>query len=265
MLNSLLSFFNYEVFKTKPYVPVNTIFDAIYWSDKKTKPIFSLPTQMIVNPLGFRYSKTTEHPYILTIKQYLQKGADIDYDTSVLKKYYENFAPIDTSDLFREIKGIDDYEFLKSKKLPKAYILPWDSNWQFKEHDCGLLVDEHGRTLLGPVSKKRGIFELNRIISIYNSIKNRGYIPKRNEKFNGYFLKNGSEFTFLLESGNHRMAALTMLNYQSIEVTFTEGKPRIIDIETINDWPQVINKNISEDVAKEIFYYIFNSSLKTNL
>lgn len=62
-----------------------------------------------------------------------------------------------------------------------------------------------------------------------------------------------------MASGNHRTAVMDALGYDTVPVQFDRPR-RILDIETVDYWPQVTNGIWTRSQAVKYFKFLFNLS-----
>jgi hypothetical protein len=214
------------------------------------QPVFKIPLNITRDFFGFDFS-CGYNPYIRTLLDYIENQDKIisnEKSKAPLYEYYSKFCPHQDKDVF-----------LKLDKLGKGlfeYQLPWDysakSNKNAQLNYCG------------PVPMNRIKKEIVRIISVFESIKNKGYCPKKSsDLFNsnhiqGYFLKRGDDYRFIVLHGKHRIASLSVLGYCEIPVTFCINKPRIVFAEDVKNFPSVMNGYYSIEEASEIFNFFFD-------
>lgn len=259
-IKKLLAMRGYELnhIVTKNPVFINSPIDAIY---TKKDIVFNVEIDKVVNVIQFPFSETGNHPFVNTLLEYSKDG-NLKYEKSYLKSYYENFQPESLFDIYIEDENLDS----KLRKYSPYYsMLPWElekNKITIKER--GLSIN-HGSQNFGPVSDKKGLLEFDRLISVYNSIDKNGYAIGKgisdynedNNDINGYFLKKNDEYRFVVISGNHRMAALSALNYKKIRVKFNSNRPRVINFEDIDSWPQVKYGVVEKEIAALIFNGFF--------
>jgi len=75
----------------------------------------------------------------------------------------------------------------KGCNLP-PWELPWVLRYLIKKpaDEGGLSLEQHGASYFGPVSDSKLSFECNRLITIYEGVKENGYKPQY--EINGFFM-----------------------------------------------------------------------------
>ena len=80
----------------------------------------------------------------------------------------------------------------------------------------------------GPHSEQSGALEFERLRMVLSSIRKSGYEPRLHPPMTGYFVTSGGEYSFVVGSGNHRMAVLAALGIKTAVVEL-HSHPAIID------------------------------------
>lgn len=105
----------------------------------------------------------------------------------------------------------------------------------------------------GPVVSEFIEFEKTRIRKVVDSIKKYGYDPNLNKgtpQLRVTLLKSGGSECLVIDSGQHRAAALAALGYTNIPVVVL---PKIIRREDVHTWPAVVAGNMTEQEALQVF------------
>ncbi|MFD1446447.1 hypothetical protein [Oceanobacillus profundus] len=199
---------------------------------------------------GFTYKKNGWHYLCETMKQYT-KNPRITYRRSILFYYYKKYQPVSFFDSIF-------YNGPKSQRKieDKWYQLPWVEGMPSY---IDLKNEDHQH--FGPNSDRFGEKELRRIISVYEMIKLNGYLPKKYKDgyIRGYFLQKNNDYRFLITGGQHRIAALAVLEQKKIPVKIEPLRKRFINVKEVNEWPQVMNGFHEKDMAIEIFNSYFRN------
>ncbi len=89
-----------------------------------------------------------------------------------------------------------------------------------------------------------------------------GYLPEifPDGYIQGYLLKDGEDYRFIVTEGQHRMAAIGLLGEKTIKVRFDLNWLPIIDRAKLKKWPQVISGLYSDTVAEKVFRYYFEEN-----
>lgn len=210
--------------------------------------------------MGFSFSNDGWHPFVETLKEY-QGNDSLLYEDSVLSKLYNNFKPGNLQEVLldhleEEIKPLSELppinEVLRNLWCLKPADLVSMKNLQKNRNPEGWIY-------YGPHNKEYGEKEFNRLKSIYESIKNKGYKPgiSQIDMINGYFLKKAEKKVFVLLQGNHRVSALKVLGYDYIDVVIRENHPAVIDYEQLHLWTIDNGGVFPDNTVKELFETLF--------
>ena len=194
------------------------------------QPIFSLNHCKLRDMFGFDFSgQNMKHPYLSVCQELLETGfSSSNKGLDILSEFYLNYQPSSTLEAFSEFqtRGIG----------LSSFQLPWEELPNKRSNSRKL-----GYT--GPRTKKQINREYKRIEKVLKSIKNRGYNPKPSLRLfdsghiSGYFLRKDKSYRFIVVHGKHRLAALVALGYSEIPVTFTLGRPRVIEMNDFEQFP----------------------------
>ena len=225
-------------------IEIKSYEDAIW--DQHLQPIFPLDIFIATDLFAHRMIPGG-NVYVDTLLK-----DKVGYEASLLKQYYDDFQPQSVSDVFRDGSVVTHTS--KSQGL-FSYLLPWD----IKPKENG------GKPLAysGPMSEARGTKELHRLYEVKESIQKKGYLPEpsanlfHSNQVQGYFLRRGKEYRFVVLHGKHRVAAMAALGKASIPATFDLLHPRVIDNADIENWPQVANGIYEKKFAEMIFNTFF--------
>ncbi|CDQ20641.1 methyltransferase domain-containing protein [Halobacillus karajensis] len=211
-----------------------------------TSPTVMVPLDKCVDWQGFTYTAKGWHYLCETIKEY-RKKPKITYRHSILYQYYSLYQP---KSMFECLMCEDAYDPVNSDGpwVP----LPWGMGHR--------RVPEEGNQHYGPNTKTFIRKEFKRLVHIYEKLKEEGYQPTHHHDgfIKGHFLKKGRDYRFLITGGQHRIAALAMLGYESILARIPPRRKRVIDLEDMMGWDQVVNGNYPPEVATHVFHMYFD-------
>ncbi|MCP3028413.1 hypothetical protein [Halobacillus sp. A5] len=212
-----------------------------------TSPIVEVPIDKCRDWQGFSYKKEGWHYLCETMKQ-LDSTKRLAYKDSLLYQFYMHYQPASLMEcLF--------YQGAKNQKLsPKGWPpLPWKRTMKIKEGN-----HQH----FGPNQYRFGEIELRRIHTVYKALKENGYRPAmyKDGYIRGYFLKKPGEYRFIISAGQHRIAALAVMNQKEIRVKVQKGHNRMVTMKDIDSWPQVENGIYDKETARRIFQLYFKSN-----
>ncbi|MCT2536293.1 hypothetical protein NC661_13350 [Aquibacillus koreensis] len=194
---------------------------------------------------GFSYTEDGWHYLCATLKEYI-KQPSIKYENSILNRYYSAFQP---KSLFEIL--LPNYK-CNTETQDKHSFLPWGTPINMKAKN-----NQH----FGPNSDTFTKNEFDRTIEIYKKIASEGYQPHRfrDGYIRGQFLKKYDDYRFMISGGQHRMAAISVLGFKTIEVKIQPKWEKLIDIEDINLWPNVQNGSFNKEEATNIFDAYFST------
>jgi hypothetical protein len=207
-----------------------------------------------------------DSPFVKFIQEY-QSGVVKEYSGSSLETYYRQKQPRTMAEL------LGDFDGAFSSFPAMATVMPW---WNLTPHQVlkKRVVDINAPKLLGveaidfglkeggnfgwqyfgPVSKSVGELEFKRLVSVYNSIKEKGYVTHGAVPINGEFLVTQSDWVWVGLGGKHRMSALVALGWDKIPVT-TKGRygAQIVRAAEVDYWPNVRNGLFTKKQALAVF------------
>lgn len=219
--------------------------------------IFEVQVEKCRDLNGMAYNQEGWNHFVALLQQY-QNNPELKYKHSVLKDYFDRFTPCNRQEqLFeKEDNGLPP--------LSEGWtLLPW------MNPDGVLLNPEEspksrpgGNHHYGPNSEEFGKKEFKKIIDTFTMIKRFGYHPEifPDGHIQGYFLKDGNDYRFIVSEGQHRMAALGVLGYKVIQCKHNPRFKRVVDIKNINLWPLVKSGLYSIELAERVFRHYFESN-----
>ncbi|MDV2583344.1 hypothetical protein [Alkalibacillus haloalkaliphilus] len=187
--------------------------------------------------------------YFRAVLQEYKENPKLKYEKSILKIYYKKYQPQTLLEcLFYGEEN--QYEHLVTNELLE---LPWGI--RFKSPDKN---HQH----YGPNSKSFGEKEINRIINVYESISTEGYQPEKYKDgyIRGFYLRRGDDYRFMITGGQHRLAALKELGYESIVVKIHVKDKRVVDRKDVKNWKNVREGMYNEELALKVFDQFFDQN-----
>lgn len=224
--------------------------------------------------LGFTIN---ENPFIKTLIEYSQGKSS--YTGSILETYYAQYCPESMQSVLRSDNP------LLNKYHPMATVLPWGISTPEEKlpnicvdptaerllskeaHKLGLKEKNNfGWQFFGPVSEDLGVQEYTRLVSVYNSIKEHGYLPERYGYMHGQFLVSDDDWVWVNIGGKHRFASLAALQFENIPVALkSRSSALFIRRCDVDYWPNVKNGLFSRNDALSIFDRILNGTSFSSL
>lgn len=178
------------------------------------------------------------------------------FQDSTLRRFYERFRPANRREqLFGPGR----------EALP-----PLDGGWTVPPwlEGAGLCLNPAtsprtrpgGNHHYGPNSSRFGREELSRLQANAALMERYGYRPQvfPDGYVQGYLLKDGTDYRFIVNEGQHRLAALALTGAHWVRVRFNPDYPALVDRADLKDWPQVAGGLYSPDVAARYFDLYFS-------
>lgn len=205
---------------------------------------FKVPIEKVRTVFGANYSQSSNNHIKLTLEKY-DRNRKLDYRETPLFDFLKNFSPAYLRDY---VDGINTDLSL--------FDYPWG------ELVAGMAGKEMaGSRFCGPSTDEFIKEEYDRIIKLYEAIRNEGYRPK--EVSGGYsagtFLVNKSlNYRFIILQGNHRAPILAHLGLKFISVTLHPFfiKPLILE-SNASSWPAVKDGKCTVEDALKVFDLYF--------
>lgn len=224
---------------------------------------FKVDITTITSRVGFSYYEDGWHPFLETLKEY-NEDPKLHFKDSTLARLYRNYCPKNLQEVILDhiknpLKPFCDWpptnEFIRSVwTLGKPGVRSF-MNIQGKQFPTS------GWIFYGPHDQEYGEREFRRLINVYESIKNNGYREglTNMDPVNGYFLKHGNDFRFVLLQGNHRVSVLKALGYKTVDVVIRKGHPAIVDQADLYRWTKEFGGIYPTPAAGNLFDTLFNS------
>ncbi len=205
---------------------------------------------------GFSFAKTGWNHFTAVLKESLA-DPKLTYEKSTLKKFYDRFQPANRQEHFFGSSGPGNY----IEPLDRGWtLLPWaETKNRTVNPNKSPTLQSGGNPHYGPNSDEFGIEQARRLVTTYALIKENGYLPEifPDGYVQGYLLKDGDDYRFYVNEGQHRMAAIGLLGYKTIKVKFNPDFIPVVDIKQIKDCPQVRRGLYSKETAEKVFRYYF--------
>ena len=212
-----------------------------------------IPLDQCTSWHGFGYGNNGWNPFVELIREY-QNNPNITFNESVLKRFYDKF------DLIK-------YHSMICNNNDESYLDTWPiiHFWYLPEN----IAEENkiSYNIYFGLNEREQEVQHQSTIDTYKSIKQNGYKPElftnrsvRDGFINVVLLKKGKTYRYLITNGQHRIAALSALNYKYISATFEpiiQFMPSVIDLDNIENFPIVKHKIISRECVVKIFSPLF--------
>jgi hypothetical protein len=222
--------------------------------------------------LGMKYAAGIGHPFIETLAAYAT-GRLTGYAGSPAEAFYRQWRPrnaaealkVDLASASAVLRSMPAYATLSPWFIDDpATFLRTREHWLRIEHEpYGYEIEpgQHGTLVNGPWSQIKGDVEFTRLVTVYESIRTRGYRPDGTAGGHvyGHLMIRGSDWRFKVRNGNHRLAALIALGWRRVPVLVVSGTgtPRR---DEVHAWPNVRRGVFSADDAAAVFDRIFDGT-----
>jgi len=221
-----------------------SLFDAMY---ENRSCCFKVYTKECVDRLaGLFHGNTNTDGYspIYGLAWALVRSGSRSEAFNYLEDYYQNVNEI--------VVSSERYVVLSDESgdaSTSEFKLPWEG--------CGRI--SHKTRLYGPVDKNYINSEIDRTLRLLRSIEKKGYRSKAStDPIRGYLLINEDQYRFVVKGGQHRVAVLSALGFDEVDVTWQPNWPRIIIKDHSKWWPHVRDGSIDVHRALDEFDRFFS-------
>jgi hypothetical protein len=247
--------------------PTEFIADHVFSVGHKDAAALSVPVTELTWDNGFSLDPVGWNPYRKTACEYLD-GSAVRYETSSLHAFYAAFIPASAAEYLAPVLPADG----PLSRYPAAsYILPWSlsspgerlESRARQNHEEERLASSpfksrknmSGFNKMGPVSADKGRLEFQRLTTLADSIRLKGYRRHGIMDVEAVALHHRGERRFVVASGFHRSAVLAALGYERIRVVL---KPRlIVDMDILLNGPAVRKGYWNSDEVSLYLDYLF--------
>ena len=211
---------------------------------------------------GFQYSEKG-HYFVETLRQY-EMDRELDYGESILKEYYDSFQPNNRRDNYLWEEGVECFP------MDHGWLYdPWRKPANPPLRKKRFETRKGGNHNIGPNTEEFGQAEFKRLVGAYQVLKDAGYNPDFfvDGYITGYLLVRKDDYRFIASEGQHRIAALAALGYDSFVCRF-DLKPwtnQTVFYNQAGKWPQVKEGIFSTKVAKMCFEHFFRKDNNSRL
>jgi len=216
--------------------------------------IFEIALEYCRSLNGFGYGSGGWNHFTAVLEEMLNSPG-FRYSGSVLERFYEYYQPANRKE---QLFGAENASLAP---LNRGWtILPWvkTKNRLVNPAESPVLR-LGGNPHYGPNSKQFGEQECKKLMTSYTLIKKFGYLPEiyPDGYIQGYFLKDGPDYRFQVNEGQHRMAVLGLLGYKTVKAKFNPEFMPVVDLKNIAQWPQVKSGLYTKELAEKVFRYYF--------
>jgi hypothetical protein len=224
--------------------------------------IFRVQTDKCRDNNGFSYTDEG-HYFVETLKQY-EKNRELAYEESPLKEYYDSFQPLNRRDNYLWEEGVECFP------MDHGWLYdPWRKPANPPLRKKRFETRKGGNHNIGPNTQEFGQAEFKRLIGAYEALKYGGYNPDFfvDGYVTGYLLIRKDDYRFIASEGQHRIAALAALGYDSLVCRF-DLKPwtnQTVFYNQASKWPQVKAGIFTPRLAKICFEHFFRKDNNSRL
>lgn len=219
-----------------------------------------LPTSLGSGLRFYPLSGNTSHPFLLALKSANPSDPKSSL-CKVLKRYNELVTLKSPNDFLGFGKGEGIFV---DHRHPYEYTYPW-STLHPEEVQRALMHDVREENLrygldtdealdLGLVTEQKLEIEAERLLSLFNSIKDNGFKQQKDEDpIGGFVLIDGDNWRWIVQGGQHRAAVLAALGYEAIPVYIKQ----VVRREDVCYWPGVQSGLYDREAALHLFDRLF--------
>ncbi|WFM72662.1 hypothetical protein [Halomonas sp. CKK8] len=213
---------------------------------------------------AFPLAANAGHPFVKTLEEY-RNDREMVVDSSPLRKFYELYQPRTAA----EFMGLGQPSYSRFETLPALAAPPlwaWDSPEEYCRHIKGVHQAEDkeqrgssdkfiGGSQFGPVENDKLEIEFRRLTKLYESIERYGYRPEKCDWMTGVAWVGESEWVIVISTGQHRLACLAVLGYESAAVHLQPVKAPagLMMRSNHRHFPSVVNSYHTAEEARTIF------------
>lgn len=211
------------------------------------------------------------HPFIKTLEKY-ENNRGMTAEASPLRRYYELYQPRTARELM-DIESPSYPEFntlpalsatpLWSWKSPEAYCAHLKAVYRSEDEAQGVTPGRFiGGSQFGPIEPSKLAMEYRRLTGLYESINKHGFRHDKCEWITGTVWADDDDWVIAVSTGQHRLACLAVLGYDSAIVYLQPSKaPGGIMLRSCSRYfPSVVNGLHTEAEALIIFDRIMSKT-----
>lgn len=213
---------------------------------------FNMSLDDCTNIHACSFGKNGWHHLVETFKQ-IDNNPTIPSNETILYKYHNKFHPKSTFDILPQ--GT-------TKFYPPYWVYPWGSF--FSNRDTVPRRGTLETRFCGPSDISLIADEFNRMVTIYNKLKEEGYRPWAygNKPITGIIIEDEKKNTkMVILGGNHRLAALATLGHTHVPIRLDDRSDRpFLREKNVRKWHFVKTGECSIEDALKIFRVYFTEN-----
>lgn len=194
-----------------------------------------VPWEKTINEAGQAFTSEQHH-----FSRYLESGFD-DF-----VRFYRIHQPTTTPQVRFLTETLQDYAPADHRSVPWHNAPP---------RETATLARNPG--LHGPVSSLELATQATRLDEVRHSIEKYGFLEGRADRPGGQlFVHDNGDFRFVIDSGNHRIAALVHLGWGLVPIR-ARGGYYPVRLRDLDEWPGVVDGRFSRETARAMFEALF--------
>jgi hypothetical protein len=231
---------------------------------------FRCPLHLAMDTRGFTFAPEGWHPWVAELQDQ-QRGERTGFHGSLLERYFGSFQPRTALEALPGFELDGDHCGLGALPGELFWLTPWMVGtpeelrasvraWTTRgaqQHGLGDYdPDRDGTPYHGPVSQRLGQVEVGRLRSAHAALREGGY-DRRCGDSRFYLVRRGRELRAVkFGSGYHRTAAAAALGHDAVPAQLRE--PLAVDVDDVDDWPQVRSGMWSREAALRYVDHLFD-------
>lgn len=225
----------------------DTLEKAIYAKNIGLAVSYDCPLEKCVSANGFSFSEEGFHPFVAALRDIGSRSNPSSYADSLLERYYQAWAPKngrtvypgfeDAPDGLEAVPAITIHSpWMEASPEHRQVLMERTIAFENAAADEPDLPPSAGYGLHGPVTPTKGQLEYRRLLKVFNSVKDKGFDRAvSREDITAIAIERNGDYRFCIMHGQHRMAALAVLDYKQAPINLT----KLLHFDEIEHWPQV--------------------------
>lgn len=226
---------------------------------------FTVPLDKAIVDCGFSYRADGWHPYVQTLYEVLEDPGRAYVDTT-LGHLHRAFQPATMQEVLLE-DVVEPVPPLHAWP-PRAFLLRnlWNMNpWLVR----AALEDLSGSTprswlYWGPKSVEDGEADLRRLVRAFRMIEAEGFRHDDGvAPIRGTFMAAGDDYRFVVDCGNHRLAALRVLGVEEFRARLNPRLAAVVHADQLHRWTTHSGGIYPPATAQQLFWKLFTETGRT--
>lgn len=218
---------------------------------------FEIEIENCTSFVGFSYRTGGWNPHVETVRE-LVADPTLSYENSTLARLYERFQPRTLQEIFIEDEPAPIKPLHSLPATRRLYRYVWALS-PLRIRGVSTAAQPEGHHYFGPQDTDGGLKQFNRLRAVLESIQTHGFDPAMFGTILGYFLTNGTDYRFVVGSGNHRIAILKVLGGQNtVPASLNRSHPAVIPEARLDSWSTEAGGPFEPGTAQALFEKLFN-------